>query len=104
MSRKRWGCVLLGILRVLLTKHIRAMPILYVRTGCQYCAKVLQKGRELGVEFELRNVADDGVSEELIARGGKRQMPYFVDTLHGIEMYESDDIVAYLEEKFPLTT
>lgn len=79
------------------------MPILYVRAGCQFCAKVLQKGRELGVEFEVKNIADPGISEELIARGGKRQLPYFVDTETGTEMYESDDIVMYLQKKYALS-
>ncbi len=75
------------------------MLTLYVLTGCPYCAKVLQKGQELGLHFELKNVADAGVTEELIARGGKRQMPYLVDSETGTEMYESDAIIAYLEQK-----
>lgn len=76
------------------------MLTLYVRTGCQFCAKVLRAGEELGIEFNLKNVADEGVSEELIARGGKRQMPYFVDEEKGVEMYESEDIIDYLHQRF----
>ncbi len=73
------------------------MRTLYVKTGCPFCAKVLRKGEELGLQFELKNIADEGVSEELVARGGKRQVPYLVDDETGTEMYESDDICAYLE-------
>jgi glutathione S-transferase len=73
---------------------------LYVKTGCPYCAKVLAAGEELGITFNQKNVADPGVSEELIARGGKRQMPYLVDEEHSVEMYESDDIIAYLHQHF----
>ncbi len=76
------------------------MLTLYVLTGCPYCAKVLAAGRELGIEFNLKNVGDPGVTEELIARGGKRQMPYLVDEEAGVEMYESDDIVDYLHQKY----
>lgn len=76
------------------------MLILYVRTGCAYCAKVLQAGEELGLAFTLKNINDPGVADELVARGGKRQMPYLVDEEHGVEMYESDDIVAYLHATF----
>lgn len=76
------------------------MLTLYVKTGCQYCAKVLRAGEELGIEFDLKNIADPGVADELIARGGKRQMPYLVDTEKGMEMYESDDIVEYLHQRF----
>lgn len=71
---------------------------LYVKTGCPFCHKVLAAGEELGITFEEKNIADDAVAAELIARGGKRQVPYLVDSDHGVEMYESDDIVAYLKE------
>lgn len=73
-----------------------SMLTLYVKTGCPYCAKVLAAGAELGLEFTLKNVSDEAVNAELIARGGKRQMPYLVDEDAGVEMYESEDIVAYL--------
>ena len=76
------------------------MLTLYVRTGCQYCAKVLRAGKELGLTFNERNIEDEGVPEELIERGGKRQMPYLADSETGTEMYESDDIVDYLHQRF----
>ena len=76
------------------------MLLLYVKTGCPYCAKVLHAGEELGIDFTLKNVANEGVSDELIARGGKRQMPYFVDMEKGVEMYESEDIIEYLNQRF----
>ena len=77
------------------------MLTLYVRTGCQYCAKVLAAGEELGITFNLKNVADPAVLAELMARGGKRQMPYLVDSEKNVEMYESDDIVHYLHQTYP---
>lgn len=73
------------------------MLTLYVKTGCPFCAKVLAAGEELHLVFDEKNIADQGVAEELIARGGKRQVPYLVDG--DVEMYESDEIVAYLTEK-----
>jgi glutaredoxin 3 len=72
------------------------MKILYVKDGCPYCAKVLVAGSSLGMEFTLKNIADEGVADELVARGGKRMVPYLVDEDTGVEMYESDDIVDYL--------
>ena len=72
------------------------MKILYVKDGCPYCAKVLVAGSSLGMEFTLKNIADEGVADELVARGGKRMVPYLVDEETGVEMYESDDIVDYL--------
>lgn len=72
------------------------MLTLYVKTGCPFCRKVLDTGDELGISFEEKNIADDTVAAELVARGGKRQVPYLVDSDRDIEMYESDDIIAYL--------
>ena len=74
------------------------MLTLYVKTGCPFCAKVLEVGEELGIEFEQKNIADEDVAEELITRGGKRQAPYLVDDDRGVEMYVSGDIIAYLRE------
>lgn len=76
------------------------MLTLYVKTGCHYCAKVLASGEELGLEFKLKNVADEAIATELITRGGKLQMPYLVDGDAAVEMYESDAIITYLQEHF----
>lgn len=76
------------------------MLTLYVKTGCPYCAMVIHKLEELGLAYEEKNVADEGISEELIARGGKKQMPYLVDTDGNVEMYESGDICKYLENTY----
>lgn len=77
------------------------MLTLYVKTGCPFCRKVLATGEELGVSFEQKNIADEAVAAELIARGGKRQVPYLVDAGRGVEMYESGDIDAYLRAQYP---
>jgi glutaredoxin len=74
------------------------MLTLYVKTGCPFCHRVLSAGTELGVSFEEKNIADDAVAAELIARGGKRQVPYLVDSVRNVEMYESGDIVEYLKK------
>lgn len=76
------------------------MMTLYVKTGCPFCHKVLATGEELGITFEEKNIADDAVAAELIAKGGKRQVPYLIDNERGVEMYESDDIVAYLKTQY----
>ncbi len=74
--------------------------ILYVKTGCPWCIKVLDYAKDHGIEFaELRNLATPGVPEELIERGGKRQVPYLVDVENAVEMYESADIVEYLGKR-----
>jgi len=68
------------------------MLTLYVKTGCPYCAKVLTVGEELKLSFDEKNIADPAVAAELIEKGGKRQVPYLIDSDANVEMYESDDI------------
>ena len=60
---------------------------------------MLAYGARHGISFEERNIADAEVADELIERGGKRQVPYLVDVEAAVEMYESDDIVEYLKGK-----
>lgn len=72
--------------------------ILYVKTGCPWCENVLDFAGGKGIQFELRNIADAGIADELIARGGKRQVPYLVDEKNTKEMYESADIIEYLKK------
>lgn len=76
------------------------MLTLYVKTGCPFCAAVLAKVAELELEIEEKNIADDKVSNELIAKGGKKQVPYLVDSKRNVEMYESGDIVTYLDAHY----
>lgn len=76
------------------------MLSLYIKTGCPFCAAVLHKVDELGLSIEEKNIADETVLKELIARGGKRQVPYLVDTKRNVEMYESGDIVEYLDSYY----
>jgi len=76
------------------------MLTLYVKTGCPYCAAVLHKLDELDISFEEKNIADEAVAEELIAKGGKRQVPFLVDSERGTMLYESADINMYLDEHY----
>lgn len=76
------------------------MITLYVKTGCQYCARVLAVVDELNIPVTLKNVADPGVAEELIEIGGKKQEPFLIDDGTGTMLYEADVIEDYLREKF----
>ncbi len=73
---------------------------LYIKTGCPYCAMALGKVNDLGIDVELLNVADEGVTEELIEKGGKKQEPFLIDTERDVSMYEASDIVEYLETNY----
>ncbi|MES2668080.1 MAG: glutathione S-transferase N-terminal domain-containing protein [Patescibacteria group bacterium] len=76
------------------------MLTLYIRPGCPYCAKVLKAGEDLGIPFDLKSITNPEVAKELVARGGKQQVPYLVDEEKGVEMYESDAIIEHLHASF----
>jgi glutathione S-transferase len=66
-----------------------------------YCRKVREALHELNLDARIHNVAKRSVKRpELVARGGKMQVPYLADPNTGTEMYESDDIVAYLQRTY----
>ena len=71
-----------------------------MRPGCPYCARVFMAAEELNISFDERNVNDPAINAELLARGGKRQVPYLVDAERGVEMYESKDIIEHLHATF----
>ena len=71
---------------------------LYVKTGCPFCEKALAVVEKYNIPIEEKNIADEGILKELLEKGGKQQTPFIVDG--EVQMYESDDIVAYLEEKY----
>ena len=68
--------------------------ILYYKPTCPYCVKVMRFMDFAGITCEMRNTLEPGIAEELIAIGGKRQVPCLV--IDGTALYESDDIIAYL--------
>ena len=73
---------------------------MYVKTGFPYCALAIGKVDDLGLKVEYKNIADDAVATELVERGGKRMVPYLVDEERSVEMYESSDIVDYLNKNY----
>lgn len=82
---------------------------LYQSEGCPHSATVREKLSELGVSYVIHNprlpgemggdVTNEVTHDELTA-AGEDQIPYLVDTDRGVQMYESDDIVAYLTEQY----
>ncbi|MFT5831649.1 MAG: glutaredoxin 3 [Candidatus Paceibacteria bacterium] len=74
---------------------------LYYKESCPFCQRVLEMAKNLGVEFELKDIEDDAaIAAELIEKGGKRQVPYLVDTEKDTAMYESGDIIDYIRENY----
>ena len=76
------------------------MLTLYYKETCPFCQRVLQMAENLGVEFELKDIEEDENATALIAAGGKRQVPFLVDSEKDVSMYESADIIDYIREHY----
>lgn len=72
--------------------------VLYKFDACPYCRKTMRAIDRLGVVVRYRDTNNDaGAWEELKRIGGKDQVPCLL--VNGKPMYESDDIIAFLETR-----
>ena len=76
----------------------------YLAERCPYCVKVRVYLEQAGIAYVLKPVllgsATSPWKEELRRLGGKTQVPYLVDPERNVKMYESDDIIEYLQEHY----
>jgi glutathione S-transferase len=80
-----------------------AAPIkLYEFEGCPFCRKVREAvvWLDLDVEFYPCPQGGPNFREYVKNTGGKSMFPYMVDDNSGVSMYESDDIIDYLYDKY----
>lgn len=73
------------------------MLILYIKDNCPYSTVVMRKLDELNISVETKNIANNRNALELIEKGGKYQAPCIIDTDRKIALYESSDIIDYLD-------
>lgn len=74
---------------------------LYGYEGSPFCRIVREVLSELELPYLLHNVAHKSPGRErFVERSGNMQVPYLVDKNNDVEMFESGDIVAYLEETY----
>ncbi len=76
---------------------------LYQFESCPFCSKVRQRMTELHLDYIIRNVPKDAQEKReatLLKIGGKVQVPFLHDPERDVKMYESDDIIAYLNEYY----
>lgn len=76
------------------------MLILYTSPVCPYCHMVTEFAQKNKISLDLRDITDGSNMDDLIVKGGKMQVPFFVDEEKNAAMYESRDIVAYLDEHY----
>ncbi len=66
-----------------------------------YSRKVREVLAELDLTYEVRSCGIKSPRwKEVKARGGKAMIPYLIDPNTEVEMYESDDIMAYLRRVY----
>lgn len=78
---------------------------LYETERCLYCKKVKEKMNELGLSYVTHDPRhNENYKEKLLDLGGKNQVPFLVikngDGEIKKTMYESDQIVDYLEQEY----
>ena len=77
------------------------MLTLFYKPSCPFCHRVLGAAEEIGVTMNLKDIGADPVAlDELLEKGGKQMVPFLEDADRGVMMYESGDIIAYLEEHY----
>ena len=76
------------------------MLTLYTRPGCPYCKEVKEEGKRMKITFDERSILDPSMEEELVEKGGKRAVPFLVDSEAGVSLYGSDKIINHLHQRF----
>lgn len=71
---------------------------LYYKKTCPYCQKVLRFMEANHLTMDTRDTTQPGNQNDLIRIGGKKQVPCLI--INGKPLYESDDIIAYLRDRF----
>ena len=75
--------------------------VLYNIELSPFCRKVRERLNELNLDYHVKNVGKFSARRaELVERGGKMMVPYLIDPNEAVEMYESDDILEYLEKTY----
>ena len=81
-----------------------ASLVLYQYEACPFCVKVRRALKRHALTIETRDVKRNQIArEELLAGGGELQVPCLRSEGESGQvqwMYESSDIVRYLEERF----
>ena len=69
--------------------------VLYINPNCPYCKKVTNYLQSQNRTIPTKNTQDRAIRNELIAIGGKGQVPCLV--IDGKALYESDAIIEWIK-------
>ena len=79
---------------------------LYQSEGCPFCHAVRTRLSDLGLDFIAHNIPSENSGSaalkhlQLVQAGGVDQIPFLVDHRSGIHLYESEDIIDYLNQEY----
>ncbi|WP_297481689.1 glutathione S-transferase N-terminal domain-containing protein [uncultured Photobacterium sp.] len=75
---------------------------LYQFETCPFCVKVRRHAKRLNIPLATRDAKTSPWGQELLEQGGKRKVPCLRIEEDGqvTWMYESNDIIAYLDKRF----
>jgi glutathione S-transferase len=74
---------------------------LYGFEASPFCRLVREALCELELPYLLHNVAKGSPKREaFVSRSGKMQVPYLIDRNRGVEMFESAEILDYLDATY----
>ena len=71
---------------------------LFVSDTCPYCKKVIDYMDNKSLIYEKVDVNISENLERLISLGGYAQVPFLYDKNLALRLYESDEIIRYLEK------
>ena len=83
-------------MKLLISIVYKNMYTLYIKPGCPFCEKTLRAIDGYDFPITIKETTEDGVVEELIEHGGKKQVPYLIDHEKDVSMYDSGAIISYL--------
>jgi len=96
-SQKTYKFVFFLILNIMVCSMISPDSLtLYIKPTCPYCVKVTKFMDQNDVTIKTKDVSDPIIRDELIAIGGKKQVPCLVHDQTAL--YESDDIIMWIKE------
>ncbi len=70
---------------------------LFILESCPYCKKVIDFLEKEHIKYNKIDISNKESEASLIQIGGKRQVPFLIDTARNVQMYESNDIIEYLK-------
>ncbi len=72
---------------------------LYSMDSCPYCLKVKEFFKKHNIQYVERDVNNPEYAMELMKLGGKGQVPFLANKEKNVYIYNSDDIIKYVQEK-----